>query len=44
MFRRLQVDAMRSRLADLRAEVDAYESLNGGQRRLLTGSTVDQFP
>jgi transcriptional regulator with XRE-family HTH domain len=44
LFRRLQVDAMQSQLADLRTELAEYEALKTGQRPLLELDSFDKLP
>lgn len=44
LFRDLQLAAMRSQLADLRAEVDEYEAIKSGERSRLTLDSFDQLP
>ena len=44
LFRRLQVEAMRSQLADLRDEVEEFEALKSGQRPVLEFDSFDQLP
>lgn len=44
LFRRVQVDAMRSQLADLRADVEEYDALKSGQQPVLELDSFDQLP
>lgn len=43
-FRRLRLDAMRSQIADLRAEVGEDDALKDGERPLHTGDAFDRLP
>jgi hypothetical protein len=44
LFRQLQLDAMRSQIADLRAEVGEYEALKAGERPVQTVDAFDRLP
>jgi ribosome-binding protein aMBF1 (putative translation factor) len=43
-LRRAQADALRSQLADLEAELQQYESLRSGKRRIIRAQSLDDFP
>ena len=43
-LRQAQADALRSQLADLEAELEQYESLRSGQRRIIRTESLDDFP
>lgn len=42
--REIQLDAMRSQLADLRAEITEYDDLRSGRTRLIKIESFDQLP
>ena len=44
LFRKIQVDAMQSQLADLRHEIKEYDALRLGQRPLLELDSFEQLP
>jgi ribosome-binding protein aMBF1 (putative translation factor) len=43
-LRQAQADALRSQLADLEAELEQYESLRSGKRRVIRTQSLDDFP
>lgn len=44
LARSIQVDAMRSQLADLRADIADFDALRSGQRRVIGLDSFDQLP
>ena len=43
-LRQAQADALRSQLADLEAELQQYESLRSGKRRIIRTQSLEDFP
>lgn len=43
-LRQAQVDALRSQLADLEAELRQFESLRSGRRRVIRAQSLDELP
>jgi ribosome-binding protein aMBF1 (putative translation factor) len=43
-LRKAEEDALRSQLADLRAEIAEYEALRSGQRTVLNLASLDELP
>ncbi len=44
LLRKAEADALRSQLADLRAELEEYEALRSGTRAVLKLSSLDELP
>ena len=44
LLRKAEADALRSQLADLRAELEEYDALRSGRRAVLKMSSLDELP